>query len=170
VIESICQYVIPWQPMEVISGYSLYTPIQKSKNAHVKHLALTLSFSICFMQIKGDGKQQLKYDTIKKVYSGSESYFLQSFFCSAVLPAALPLVPCNSTCPPRRVASWENYTAVDELNRPVSTSLVISACWRLMHHDVKISGTRLRTHDLWIRKRVCYSLHQSAPQRPTTWR
>jgi len=41
---------------------------------------------------------------------------------------------------------------------------VISACWRLMHHDVKISGSRIRTHDLWIRKRVCYPLHHSAPQ------
>jgi len=49
-----------------------------------------------------------------------------------------------------------------ELNRPVSTSPVISACWRLMHHDVKISGARIRTHDTWIRKRVCYPLHHSA--------
>jgi len=32
-----------------------------------------------------------------------------------------------------------------------------------MHHDVKISGARIRTHDLWIRKRVCYPLHHSAP-------
>jgi len=31
-----------------------------------------------------------------------------------------------------------------------------------MHHDVKISGARIRTHDLWIRKRVCYPLHHSA--------
>jgi len=27
-----------------------------------------------------------------------------------------------------------------------------------MYHDVKISGARIRTHDLWIRKRVCYPL------------
>jgi len=27
---------------------------------------------------------------------------------------------------------------------------------------VKISGSRIRTHDLWIRKRVCYPLHHSA--------
>jgi len=32
-----------------------------------------------------------------------------------------------------------------------------------MHYDVKISGVRIRKHDLWIRKRVCYSLHHSAP-------
>jgi len=28
-----------------------------------------------------------------------------------------------------------------------------------MPHDVKISGARIRTHYLWIRKRVCYPLH-----------
>jgi len=28
-------------------------------------------------------------------------------------------------------------------------------------YDVKISGARIRTHDLWIRKRVCYLLHHS---------
>jgi len=32
----------------------------------------------------------------------------------------------------------------------VSTSPVFSACWRLMHHDVKINGARIRAHDLWI--------------------
>jgi len=31
-------------------------------------------------------------------------------------------------------------------------------------HDVKISGARIRTHDLWIRKRVCYQLHHSVPR------
>jgi len=31
-----------------------------------------------------------------------------------------------------------------------------------MHYDVKISGARIPTHDLWIRKRVCYPLHHSA--------
>jgi len=33
-----------------------------------------------------------------------------------------------------------------------------------MHYDVKISGARIQTHDLWIRKRVCYPLHHSASQ------
>jgi len=33
-----------------------------------------------------------------------------------------------------------------------------------MHHDVKVRGARIRTHDLRIRKRVCYPLHHSAPQ------
>jgi len=37
-----------------------------------------------------------------------------------------------------------------------------------MHHDVKISGARIRTNDLWIRKRVCYPLHHA--QRPTMTR
>jgi len=32
-----------------------------------------------------------------------------------------------------------------------------------MHYDVKISGARIRTHDLWIQKRVCYPLHNSVP-------
>jgi len=36
-----------------------------------------------------------------------------------------------------------------------------------MHHDVKISGARIRTHDLWIRKRVCYPLHHSPSQNTT---
>jgi len=30
-----------------------------------------------------------------------------------------------------------------------------------MHYDVKLSGARIRTHDLWTRKRVCYPLHHS---------
>jgi len=34
-----------------------------------------------------------------------------------------------------------------------------------MHHDVKINGARIRTHDLWIRKQVCYPLHHSASQK-----
>jgi len=33
----------------------------------------------------------------------------------------------------------------------------------LLHHGVKISGARIRTHDLWIRKRVRFSLHHSVP-------
>jgi len=32
-----------------------------------------------------------------------------------------------------------------------------------MHHDGKISGARIQTHDLWIQKWVCYPLHHSAP-------
>jgi len=62
---------------------------------------------------------------------------------------------------PRRVTSGE--LAGNELNRPVSTTTVISACWRLVHYDVKISGARIRTHDLWIRKRVCYPLYTTVP-------
>jgi len=48
----------------------------------------------------------------------------------------------------------------------VSTTPVISACWRLMHYDEKISGARYQTRDLWIRKRV-YVLpghYTTAPQ------
>jgi len=57
----------------------------------------------------------------------------------------------------------DSSIAVDELNRPVSTSTVISACWKLMQHVLKICGARIRTHDLWTRKRVCCPLHHSAP-------
>jgi len=64
--------------------------------------------------------------------------------------------------PGGKLAEWT--TAFDELNRPVSTSPVTSASWRLMQYVVKISGARIRTHDQWIRKRVCYPLHHSAPQ------
>jgi len=32
-----------------------------------------------------------------------------------------------------------------------------------MQHDMKVSGARLWTHDLWIWKRECYPLHHSAP-------
>jgi len=35
-----------------------------------------------------------------------------------------------------------------------------------MNYDVKISGARIRTHDLWIRKRVC-NLHYSIPKSET---
>jgi len=50
---------------------------------------------------------------------------------------------------------------------------VILACWRLMQYDVKISGARIRTHDIWIRNRVCYLLyrllhHTDTPQRTTS--
>jgi len=34
-----------------------------------------------------------------------------SFFCSCVNSAALPLVHCYSIRPPRRVASWVNYSS-----------------------------------------------------------
>jgi len=39
---------------------------------------------------------------------------------------------------------------------------LISACWSLMHHDLKISGSRILTHDLWIRKRVYYTTTPNA--------
>jgi len=30
---------------------------------------------------------------------------------------------------------------------------------------IKLINARIRTHDLWIRKRVCYPLHHSASQK-----
>jgi len=63
------------------------------------------------------------------------------------------------------------YITLEHITSCSRTSLELRAlqlysyiCWRLMHHDVKISGARIWTHDLWIRKRVCYPLHHSAPQ------
>jgi len=45
----------------------------------------------------------------------------------------------------------------------VNTSPVISACWSLVHYDVKNSGIlTIRTRDLCIRKQVCYPLHHRA--------
>jgi len=65
--------------------------------------------------------------------------------------------------------NWVDSSRQRTESCPVSTTLVISACWRLIHYDVKISGALIRTHDLWIRKRVCYPLHHSA-QRLDCWR
>jgi len=91
-----------------------------------------------------------------------------AYLLRCVNPAALPLLRSYSTRPPRRVAIAERTTAVNELNRQVSTSPVISAWWWLMPYDVTISGARIRTYDLWVRKRVCYPLHRSAPQTQVT--
>jgi len=53
-----------------------------------------------------------------------------AFLPQCINLAALPMVRWFSIHPPRRVVEWT--TAVDELNCPVSTSSVTSACWRLM--------------------------------------
>jgi len=45
----------------------------------------------------------------------------------------------------------------------VSTSAVISACCRLMHHDVKISGARIQTHDLYGSESECAIHYTTAP-------
>jgi len=75
---------------------------------------------------------------------------------------APPLVRCYSIRLPRRVASWVNHSRQRTESCPVSTTPVISAYWRLMFYDVKMSGVRIRTHDLWIWKRVCLPLHHNA--------
>jgi len=41
---------------------------------------------------------------------------------------------------------------------------VISTYLRLICYDVKLIVARIQTHNLWIRKGVCYSLHPSALQ------
>ena len=85
------------------------------------------------------------------------------FLLRCVNPAALPLARCYSIRLPRC-----GLQPVRTESRTVGTTPVISACWRLMHYDVKNSGVRDRTHDLWIRKRAYYPLHHSTitPQRP----
>jgi len=56
------------------------------------------------------------------------------YLLCCVNSAALPQVLCYSFHLPWRVASWVNYSRqCNELNRPVSTTEVITACWRLMH-------------------------------------
>jgi len=86
-----------------------------------------------------------------------------AFLLHCVNPAALLRVRCYSICLPLRVASWVNYSAGNELNRPVSSTPVISACWRLLHYDVEVRGACIWTHDLWIQKGVCYPHYTTAP-------
>ena len=88
-----------------------------------------------------------------------------AFLLRCVNPAALPVVRCYSIRLARRVASWVDYTATRTESCTVGTTPVISACWRLMHYDVKNGGVRDRTHVLWIRQRACYPLYHSAPVR-----
>jgi len=92
---------------------------------------------------------------------------------SAVSKTEIGSTPSSSRVNAAATAPTEWTSTVDKLNRPVSTSPVIKACSRLIHYDVKISSARIRTHDLWIRKRVCYpqvlansnhTLHQCIPQ------
>jgi len=85
------------------------------------------------------------------------------FLFGCVNSAALPLVRCYSIHLPQGVASWVDYRGQRNESYPVSTTSVISAGWKLIHYDVKISSARIRTHDLWMQKRVCYPLHHSAP-------
>jgi len=63
----------------------------------------------------------------------------------------------------RRVVSWVNYSSQRTKSFSEPYTPVISACWRLMGYDVKISGARIWTHDLWIRKRACYPMHYIDP-------
>jgi len=73
-------------------------------------------------------------------------FYPQDVFFSVWIP------DCDSLSFPIQYWPWKDMVL------PYDITLhddVISACWRLMHYDVKISGARIRTHDLWIRKRVC---------------
>jgi len=89
--------------------------------------------------------------------------YAKLFLPCCVNHAALPLVRCYSICPPRRVASWVNYSS-----RPTeSSSEHFASDLSLLKADApwcESSGARIQTHDLWIRKRLCYPLHHSNPQ------
>jgi len=76
--------------------------------------------------------------------------YRQSLFCSTVLIPQhyLWYAAARFAFPGGKLA--ERTTAGNELNRPVITTPMISACGRLMYYDVKISGARIRTHDLLI--------------------
>jgi len=89
----------------------------------------------------------------------------KAFSAPLCYSAALPLVCCCIRLP-RQVAIYSSvdYSGQWTESCPVNTTPVISVCWRLMQYDVKISCVRIRTHDLWIRKRVYYPLHYSAPK------
>jgi len=109
-----------------------------------------ITLNIAFVQLKL--KLSLKF--IKRIGKLLHVLHAKPFLLRCVNPAALPLVGCYSIRLPRRVASWGNYTR-QSTNWIVQWALpVMSACWRLMHYDVKISSAR-------IRERVCYLLHHS---------
>jgi len=90
-------------------------------------------------------------------------YIGKAFSAPLCSPPALPLVRCYSMRLPWRVVRWVKHSRQWTESCPVGTTSVISACSRLMTYDVKISGAPIRTHDLRIRKQVCYPLHRSAP-------
>jgi len=83
--------------------------------------------------IKAESTFETQHKNIIKVicnlYSGSESYYTCIWVkLHYVNPAALPLVHCYSILLPRRAAIAELTTAGNELNFPVSTASMISAC------------------------------------------
>jgi len=92
-------------------------------------------------------------------------YMHSLFLLRYVNPASQPMVRCYSICLPRRVADWMDHSRQQTDLCPVSTTLVISAGRRLMYYDAKISGARIRTHDL--KTNVPITIHHSAPT--TVW-
>jgi len=98
-------------------------------------------------------------------YSGSESYkmYLGKAF-------SVPLFWFRSTTTgkllldspsPDGIASWVNYNR--QRTKSSSGHYVSDLSFLKGNaYDMKIRGARIRTHDLWIRKRVCYPLHHSA--------
>jgi len=92
--------------------------------------------------------------------------FIYIYIYTYFILATLPLVCCYSIRTPRRVASWVNYSC----RWTESSSEHFASNLSLLKADAlrsEISSARIRIHDLWIRKRVCYPLHHSAPQNNT---
>jgi len=95
-------------------------------------------------------------DSCSKVKKVRHSFFL----LRCVTPAALPLVAATRFAFPGELAEWT--TAGNKLNVQWAlrqwSHLAEGRCSMMF----KKNGPRIRTHDLWIRQRVCYPQHHSA--------
>jgi len=95
----------------------------------------------------------------------------KSFLLRCVYSAALPLVCYYSIRLPLRVASWVNYSKqrTESPSERYSCYLSLLKADALWCENKRCSDSNLKAeplkYDLWIRKRVCYPLHQSTPQR-----
>jgi len=70
----------------------------------------------------------------------------------------------------KRIRKWLNERNSTRLKTFNATTIV---CYQIMTFQVQLPSTssfcaRIRTHDLWIRKWVCYPLHHSASQNYST--
>jgi len=113
---------------------------------------------------------------IWNLYSRSESYYLyicKLFLLRCVNPTALLLVHCYSIRSPQRVASWVNYSSclTKSSTEHFASDISLLKADTLWCDNKRCSKSN---NDLWIRKRVCYPLHHSAPPKhhsapPNKW-
>jgi len=73
------------------------------------------------------------------------------------------IVGCYSIILPRRLAIGKRTRALNELNRTVGTTPVISILWRLMHYHVKISGARGSKPMTYVSASECAIHYTTAP-------